>query len=505
MRRMLVVIGAIATALLAPTCSIAQQQFPGDPLPYTTGPFIFNQFMQLDAVSAIDGFLHTGIDIATASPGADQRVVAPIAYGADCYVLMVGTDFVRLQARDRQGADLAVFEALHITPDASLVQGTYITRNTVIGTVNASGGHLHAGVFLYPGGSACCDDRYLVHPQRNAFATVTTGWNADTYGPQVGATVVHAGAVGASTVFEIHAYDQADMRPSCYNGIYAIRLFVDDNLVDSLRFDRMGSKTGGWPPTADEYYYCTSSACTPTGDNNPSVLQYRLAWTTQSGEHMWRIDVLDAIGNLLHGDPRNGLPGREVPAVSFGGTIEEGKVHLTWRMAAADIEEWGMTSFSVLWSETRNSEEHLLAADPVQATATQESYKLAAEVPLLCDTLYYRLTGLNSAGSILLLGETALAGLPPEDLLLGYPNPARGQYAIALGLSHASTGDVSIFDLNGRRVRTLQRGTLDRGITRWSWDGTSDRGDALPNGVYLLRVSTDDPRRLRTRKVTICR
>ena len=505
MRRLLAWLALIAAGLSGSSVLHAQEQFPGDPLPYTIGPFIFNQFMQLDAVSAADGYLHTGIDIATTYPGADQRVVAPIRYGSDCLVQWIGSDFVRLQARDRQGANLAVFEAYHITPDPSLVQGAYITRNAVIGTVLSGPGHLHAGLFLYPGGSTCCEDRYLVHPQRNAFSVVTTGWNADTYVPEVDATVVHSGAVGSPTIFEIHAYDQADMQPSYYNGVYAIRLFVDDNLVDSLRFDKMLSKTGSWPPSGGEYYYCTLPGCTPYGTNNPNVLQYRLVWTTQSGNHIWRIDVFDAKGNLLHGDPHNGLPGREAPAASLGGTIEEGKVCLTWRIAASDLEGAGIQSFSVWQSASPTGDHRLLNADPIRADYGRESYAFTTDAPATPDTTYYRLTALNSVGSTFILGQTRLAGPKLVDALEGYPNPVAAHYTVALSVARSGTADVQLYDLNGRRVRTLHRGSLAAGTTRLTWDGRDDHGQALPNGVYLLQVRTQHGPNFGARKIALFR
>lgn len=503
MRRVAVLLALVGAASFGSANLHAEEQFPGDPLPYTAGPFIFNQFMQLDAQSIADGYLHTGIDIAI-PPGADRRVVAPIAFGTDCVVLMMGADWVRLQARDRQGASVAVFEALHITPDPSLSTGAHITRNYVIGTV-VSGSDFHESVFLYPGGSSCCADQYLVHPQRNAFSSVTTGWNADTYIPKVDATVVHIGAVGSPTVFEIHAYDQADMQPEYYNGIYAIRLYVDDNLVDQLSFDKMVSKTGGWPPSGAEYYYCTSPACTPTGNNNPSLLQYRLAWTTQSGNHIWRIDVLDAKNNLLHGDPVNGLPGHDAPAVSMGGTIADGKVNLTWKISADDLSRSAIQSFDVWQSLSATGDYHQLNAEPIAATVGKEDYAFAADFPLSPDTLYYRLTGLNTIGSTFILGQTKVAAEKVMDAVEGYPNPVVSQYAVVLSLARAGFADVQIYDLTGRRVRNLHRGLLGAGTTRLAWDGRDDRGQALPNGAYLLKVRTQYGPEFVARKIALLR
>jgi flagellar hook assembly protein FlgD len=49
--------------------------------------------------------------------------------------------------------------------------------------------------------------------------------------------------------------------------------------------------------------------------------------------------------------------------------------------------------------------------------------------------------------------------------------------------------EAAIYDLTGRRLRTLHRGTLARGLTTLSWDGRDERGSELGAGVYLLRLS----------------
>lgn len=78
-----------------------------------------------------------------------------------------------------------------------------------------------------------------------------------------------------------------------------------------------------------------------------------------------------------------------------------------------------------------------------------------------------------------------------------YPNPGRGPTGVQIHLAGALgeagvPGDLSVFDLTGRRVRTLQQGTFARGLTTLSWDGRDQRGDELRAGVYLLRFSAGE-------------
>lgn len=75
-----------------------------------------------------------------------------------------------------------------------------------------------------------------------------------------------------------------------------------------------------------------------------------------------------------------------------------------------------------------------------------------------------------------------------------YPNPGRGPTGVQLHLAGATgdpgmEGEAAIYDLTGRRVRTVHRGMVARGLSTLSWDGRDDRGSELRAGVYLLRFT----------------
>jgi flagellar hook assembly protein FlgD len=54
---------------------------------------------------------------------------------------------------------------------------------------------------------------------------------------------------------------------------------------------------------------------------------------------------------------------------------------------------------------------------------------------------------------------------------------------------------LTIYAVDGRKVRTLVEGWREAG--RWDavWDGTDDRGTAVPSGVYYARLVTRDVER----------
>ncbi len=49
---------------------------------------------------------------------------------------------------------------------------------------------------------------------------------------------------------------------------------------------------------------------------------------------------------------------------------------------------------------------------------------------------------------------------------------------------------VSVFDVAGRRVRSLWEGPLTDPAKTVEWNGTDDRGNRAATGVYFVRAST---------------
>jgi hypothetical protein len=77
------------------------------------------------------------------------------------------------------------------------------------------------------------------------------------------------------------------------------------------------------------------------------------------------------------------------------------------------------------------------------------------------------------------------------------PNPftetTRLEYTVDATKSHVEIG---VFDLSGRRIRALASGFQEPGNYTVSWDGTTDRGVHAPGGVYWIRASVGDRRRI---------
>jgi len=79
-----------------------------------------------------------------------------------------------------------------------------------------------------------------------------------------------------------------------------------------------------------------------------------------------------------------------------------------------------------------------------------------------------------------------------------YPNPGRGPTDVTLFAAERPGttlgAEAALFDLLGRRVKTLYHGPLAAGPTRVRWDGRDEQGGELRAGLYLLRLATWDGR-----------
>lgn len=87
-------------------------------------------------------------------------------------------------------------------------------------------------------------------------------------------------------------------------------------------------------------------------------------------------------------------------------------------------------------------------------------------------------------------GEGA-GSLPRETLLLqNFPNPFNPSTTVRFSLAEGGIVVLSVYDLRGRRVRTLEDEYFEAGIHTVIWDGTDGHGAPLPSGVYLLGIET---------------
>ena len=97
----------------------------------------------------------------------------------------------------------------------------------------------------------------------------------------------------------------------------------------------------------------------------------------------------------------------------------------------------------------------------------------------------------NSVSAVLSADEKI--GLPTEFALKqNYPNPFNPSTQIQYALPEDAMVTISIYDLMGRKVRTLVDGVQDAGYRTVMWNATNDMGRLVSAGVYIYSIQAGD-------------
>jgi hypothetical protein len=83
-------------------------------------------------------------------------------------------------------------------------------------------------------------------------------------------------------------------------------------------------------------------------------------------------------------------------------------------------------------------------------------------------------------------------GLPAVAGLTGaWPNPFNPRVTLSYALPADGAARLAVFDLRGREIAVLHDGALAAGAHTAAWDGRDDGGHAVPAGVYLAVLRTE--------------
>ena len=129
--------------------------------------------------------------------------------------------------------------------------------------------------------------------------------------------------------------------------------------------------------------------------------------------------------------------------------------------------------------------------------------RLTSTQPVVTLTAVHGRTDVNADYAITIGTANVAAPLPERPLVLALsepaPNPSRADAVFALSLPHAGPVSLLLYDLQGRRVRTLVDAVLPPGDQRVIWDGRDGDGHVTSPGVYFARLWT--PMGAKTRRV----
>ena len=88
------------------------------------------------------------------------------------------------------------------------------------------------------------------------------------------------------------------------------------------------------------------------------------------------------------------------------------------------------------------------------------------------------------------ISSNAIKTQTPESHLLvqAYPNPFNPETNIQISLPGAGNINLTIFNLQGKRMIEIQRTNQIKGWFEYTWGGRDSRGRHLEAGIYLVHV-----------------
>jgi hypothetical protein len=125
-------------------------------------------------------------------------------------------------------------------------------------------------------------------------------------------------------------------------------------------------------------------------------------------------------------------------------------------------------------------------------TAQPQSYCFTDTLVQAGQSYSYRLAELDAAGQRTLYGPVSAQWLSGPavifDLGPAHPNPASLMAEVSYSIPTAGTVNLTVYDVSGRRVRTLVGGPMPAGRFTARWDCADQTGRRAAKGVYFFRL-----------------
>jgi hypothetical protein len=90
------------------------------------------------------------------------------------------------------------------------------------------------------------------------------------------------------------------------------------------------------------------------------------------------------------------------------------------------------------------------------------------------------------------VNQNSLAEIPTENILYqNYPNPFNSESLISFSITKDSYVSLNIYDILGKRIKSLVSKELKRGFHSIVWDSLNDRSEQVTSGIYFYELSTN--------------
>jgi len=77
------------------------------------------------------------------------------------------------------------------------------------------------------------------------------------------------------------------------------------------------------------------------------------------------------------------------------------------------------------------------------------------------------------------------------NLYQNYPNPFNPNTRIRFNLPEAAEVKLTVYDIQGRKIKTMIQGSVNAGIHNVEWNATNDQGQRVPSGAYFYSIKVN--------------
>lgn len=171
----------------------------------------------------------------------------------------------------------------------------------------------------------------------------------------------------------------------------------------------------------------------------------------------------------------------DVAIASFYGEYSEDTVILRWSVSA----DTPIDGFNVYRSEGEAGEVAKINPELIPLDSRNE-YRDEEAIP--GKSYEYMIGAVNDEREIFSFAITVSLPVKPLTLYHNYPNPFNPATSISFFLPHPGHVTLIIYDVQGKKVKTLV--DADRGVAihKVTWNGTNDSGKNVGSGVYYCRL-----------------
>ena len=226
--------------------------------------------------------------------------------------------------------------------------------------------------------------------------------------------------------------------------------------------------------SGEGWYNTSTIAPTPSvGNRNPRSRFAGVKATDTTPVLALRGPIIDEESNSkMEGFPvtiKNLSTGREITTVT-------GAVEMGYRVTIVDIETMRAATVGDILEISARSPDPYIGVEPLQYTITAKDV---------------------GQGLIQLPALVAYEIPAKTELLANYPNPFNPETWIPYRLAEDAFVTLTIYDGNGRTVRTLNVGhriaaVYERRSKAIYWDGKNELGESVASGIYFYSLSAGD-------------